>query len=128
MNNSQETHELINTTNGQTILSKFEGFLSLEEFSNIANTTIDLAKQKGVSDLVVDTRNIKAMKPELMEFLQREWFPLASAIGIKKMAMIMPVSSSGSMSVKRANSETMGIKTSNHKSLMDAMNWIDNSN
>ncbi len=127
MNNLQNTHELINTNNGQAILSKFEGFLSLEEFSSIANTTLDLARQKSISDLVVDTRNIKAMKPELMEFLQSEWFPMASAIGIKKMAMIMPLSAIGGMSVKRANSETMGIQTSNHKSLVDAVEWIDSN-
>jgi hypothetical protein len=81
--------------------------------------------------VLADARQMRAAPQEDQEWLLKDWIPRAGKAGLKHMALVLPKSALGQMTLQRIVEGTTGSKrlvsndgTSYFESVDDAKNWL----
>lgn len=112
----------------ETIVSVYQGFLSIDEFKENAQKAIDIRAEKKCKKELVNTENLEIMLKEIQEWLNDYWFPTSEKQGLRYMAFIKPKSVFGDLSVRATNaaSEMKGaIEIAYFESIEEAKEWLE---
>ena len=73
-------------------------------------------------------RKIPVYSPGMVEYVNDEWFPHVSELGLKYVAFIVPGSTIGKMSMEKAHADTKniaGIKVAHFRDAESAQSWLE---
>jgi len=83
-----------------TVLVEWEGWANSTEFAGILDAEVRALKDHGGSRLLADCRLQKVLSPADQDRADREWLPRALAAGLKRFAVVLPVSGLAGMNLK----------------------------
>ncbi len=84
---------------------KLRGFVTFEEFKRLCETIHDMMKEKTCVKVLVDLENMEVMTQQAQLYIQNDWFPISLGLGLKRMALVIPQSAFGKMSMENATKE-----------------------
>ena len=86
--------------NIQTLTVIWKGFVTLDKIRTGLEKALELYQAKGKGRWLADTSQIMPFSKEAERWMNEDWFPRAIKTGIKKMAVLIPKSTLGKMSVE----------------------------
>ncbi|MCK6588441.1 MAG: STAS/SEC14 domain-containing protein [Polyangiaceae bacterium] len=102
-----------------------------EEYRLVHETILKVVAERGSGKVLADARRMKAAPQEDQEWLMKDWIPRAGAGGLKHMAIVLPKTTLGQMTLQRLVEGTTGSKrlvsgdgTSYFESVEDARKWL----
>lgn len=104
------------------------GFIPTDEFVVIMRGTIKAFSERRLSKLLINIEELKVMKVESTEFIQKVWFPEAIAKGLKHCAFVVPKDSFGKIGMAQANAqaEREGVVVMRYfEQREEALAWLD---
>ncbi|MEM9673523.1 MAG: hypothetical protein ACFB15_12505 [Cyclobacteriaceae bacterium] len=110
----------------KAIINSFPNQLSTSDFIATCSSALEKLVEYQCNKLIADTTDLGVMGKEKQEFIQQEWFPKAIAIGLKKVAFVVPKDVFGKFGMEKANKEAEGspIDMKYFDSLEEAKEWI----
>jgi hypothetical protein len=85
---------------GATVLVEWEGWANSAEFAAMLDAGVRALKDHGGSRWLADCRLQKVLSPADQDRANREWLPRALATGLKRFAVVLPVSGLAGMNLK----------------------------
>jgi hypothetical protein len=82
----------------------FEGFLSNDEFKEIAEELHEIRRKNYSSKQINNVVNMKVLSQETQDWIKNSWFPKAKLTGLKHFAFVVPKDIFGKMSMEAVNS------------------------
>jgi hypothetical protein len=86
----------------QLVMVKWEGWADSTEFKELLEAEILALQQHRGSRLLADCRQQKVINPADQERANREWLPRALAAGLKRFAVVLPISGLAEMNIRDA--------------------------
>lgn len=108
-------------------IAQYNGFLTLEEFQSIATAVQELRDRHSSNVQLAVVENMKVLSPEIMGWINSNWFPEAVATGLEFLGFIIPKSTLAEMSMKTANKDAekeSPIDIQYFSRMEDALAWI----
>lgn len=84
----------------QAVTVVWKGFVTLDKVRTGLEKALELYQAKGKGKWLADTTQILPFGKEAERWMNEDWFPRAIAAGVKKMALLIPKSSLGKMSLE----------------------------
>ena len=107
-----------------SIISEFKGFMSFEQHKTLGINILQMASQKGVKKVIVDTSELQVIPQETQNWISTTWFPEANKTGLKAMAFLVPKSVFGKMSTESVNQKAGNITIQYFENMSLAKDWI----
>ena len=85
---------------GATVLVEWEGWANSTEFAAMLDAGVRALKDHGGSRWLADCRRQRVLSPADQDRADREWLPRALATGLKRFAVVLPVSGLAGMNLK----------------------------
>jgi hypothetical protein len=85
---------------GELVLVSWEGWANSGEFAALLEAEIHALRHHQGSRLLADCRRQKVLNPADQERANQEWLPRALAVGLKRFAVVMPVSVVAELNIK----------------------------
>jgi hypothetical protein len=79
---------------------EWEGWANSTEFASMLDAGVRALKEHGGSRWLADCRLQKVLSPADQDRADREWLPRALATGLKRFAVVLPVSGLAGMNLK----------------------------
>jgi hypothetical protein len=111
----------------QAAIGVFKGFLSTDEFKDVAKNLQKLRKENSSKKQLNNIEDMKVLSKEVREWLQGVWFPEALKTGLKYFAFVVPGDNVGKLSMKEANKEAQAnpdIEIEYFNNEADAKAWL----
>lgn len=107
-------------------LLSFKGFLTTQEFIDIAEQGHTLRSMNNSNKQLNDIEDMAVLTQDIQKYLKEIWFPKAVATGLKYFAFVVPKNVLGKMSMKGANAEAdkTGIDIQYFDNLAAAKKWL----
>jgi len=84
----------------QAVTVVWKGFVTLDKVRTGLEKALELYQVKGKGKWLADTTQIMPFGKEAERWVNEDWFPRAIQAGVKKMALLIPKSSLGKMSLE----------------------------
>lgn len=84
----------------QAVTVVWKGFVTLDKVRTGLEKALELYQAKGKGKWLADTTQILPFGKEAERWMNEDWFPRAIQAGVKKMALLIPKSSLGKMSLE----------------------------
>jgi hypothetical protein len=111
----------------QAVILAWKGFISFDKLRMGLNKGLELYQAKGGKGRwLADTSQILPFSKEAERWVNEDWFPRAIAAGLKKMALVIPKSALGKMSVESVMGKVPGteLTTAYFDSQEAAKKWL----
>ncbi|GBF52023.1 methyl-accepting chemotaxis protein signaling domain protein [Leptospira ryugenii] len=95
-----------------------------DAYQNILNKALEIIKQHNVSKWLADTRKIGLVSKQGQEWVNQEWFPIASNSSLRKMAVIVPDSALSAISIEDTTLSTGNVTLKSVPSMEAALQWL----
>jgi len=107
-------------------LLSFKGFLTTQEFVDIAEQGHSLRLSNNSKKQLNDIEDMAVLTQDVQKYLKEKWFPKAVETGLKFFAFVVPKNVLGKMSMKGANTEAdkTGIEIQYFDNLPAAKKWL----
>lgn len=107
-------------------LLSFRGFLTSQEFIDIAEKGHTLRVTNNTNKQLNDIEDMAVLTQDIQKYLKEKWFPKAVQTGLKYFAFVVPKNVLGKMSMKGANAEAdkTGIEIQYFDNLVEAKKWL----
>ncbi len=104
----------------------FQGFLTTQEFVDVAEQGHTLRSQNKSNKQLNDIEDMAVLTQDIQKYLKETWFPKAIQTGLKHFAFVIPKNALGLMSMKGANKEVdkTGIEIKYFDNLPEAKKWL----
>ena len=105
----------------------FSGYPTLPEFQAVANSILDVLQSSGSGKVLNDTTDLAVNSIEVQEWTQREWFPKATELGLKKFAFLVSKNIFGEVSAQQTNEkaeEEGAVNIKYFKAEEEAVSWL----
>ena len=83
-----------------TVVVEWEGWADSSEFAALLDAGVLALKKHRGSRWLADCRRQRVLKPEDTERAEREWLPSAVAAGLRRFAVVLPISGLAAMDIK----------------------------
>ena len=107
----------------QAVLVVWEGWANSTEFSALLDAEIKALSENGCSRLLADCRLQRILNPADQERANREWIPKAAAAGLKRFAIVLPVSDLAASHI-RQRTENSPYEVSYFDEPEKALSWL----
>ncbi|TGN19894.1 methyl-accepting chemotaxis protein [Leptospira idonii] len=95
-----------------------------ERYKEILMSALELIKQKNVTRWMADTRKMGVVTESAQNWVNVNWFPLASNSSLRKMAIVLPDSALAAMSIDDQTLKTGNVELKTLPNMDAAMAWI----
>jgi len=75
----------------QTVSVTWDGWANSAEFQAILDSEVVALEEHGATRLLADCRRQRVLNPEDQEKANHEWVPRATAAGLRRFAVVLPV-------------------------------------
>lgn len=107
------------------IACQWLGYSNFEQIKNGNEKALEFLKEKNLSKWLIDNRNAALLPKEARDWLHQEFVHKAIQGGLKKMAVILPESIFGKMSVNEIVTEIKDILfIQNFSEVEEALHWL----
>jgi hypothetical protein len=107
------------------VFVEWEGWANTAEFAALLDAEIQALTEHGCSRMLADCRRQRVLNQADQERAEREWTPRAIAAGLKRFAVVLPVSDVAAANLRsRLDSATSAIRIRYFASLDEAMEWL----
>jgi hypothetical protein len=112
------------------VVLEWRDFAYGDEYRTALNKAIQALEEKQSNKFLSDSRRMKAIPQEDQEWLLKDWVPRATKAGLKHLAIVLPKSTLGQMTLQRlaqAGPDKRFISndgTSYFEMLEDAKRWL----
>lgn len=97
----QDTYVIVSWDEStQAVTVVWKGFVTLDKVRTGLEKALELYQAKGKGKWLADTTQILPFGKEAERWMNEDWFPRAIKAGVKKMALLIPKSSLGKMSLE----------------------------
>src|SRR5216117_4394009 len=94
-----------------TVVVEWEGWANTAEFAALLDAEIKALRERGASRMLADCRRQRVLNPADQERAEREWTPRAIEAGLKRFAVVLPISDVAAANLKeRLGSATSAIR------------------
>jgi len=109
----------------RTVFVEWEGWANSTEFSALLEAEVRALEEHGGSCLLADCRRQRVLNLEDQERANREWVPKAIAAGLKKFAIVLPVSEVAAAHLRgRLETAPKTLQVGYFGSVDEAREWI----
>ncbi len=108
------------------ILVRWEGWANSTEFKELLNAEVRALKEHGGSCLLADCRLQRVLSSDDQQRANREWVPRAVEAGLKRFAVVLPVSDLAAGHIQERLSEVPGsaFEVAYFTTVEDAERWL----
>lgn len=105
---------------------EWKGFVHGTMVSDTLNRALMFFQDRRAYKWLADTGKIKALTDEDQKWINDVWFPRAFEAGVRKMALVIPESALGQMSIRRLMSKVRGgeFETAYFATAEEAKRWL----
>ena len=112
----------------KAMIVRFKGFIDFDDFKELVAYEYKTIKDQQLTKVLIDLRKIPVYSQGMAEYVNDEWFPHVSKLGVKHIAFIVPGSIIGKMSMEKAHAATKeiaGITVVHFEDTESAKNWLE---
>lgn len=95
-----------------------------EEFKETLLAGLEIAQKHGAVNWIADTRNFRVLSATLLAWNNEVWWPKANHSSLKKVALIIPESVLGAMSLDQKKFQTGNLSLNNVQNREEAIYWF----
>jgi hypothetical protein len=108
------------------VLVEWEGWANTAEFQALLDSEIKALKDHGGSRLLADCRRQRVLNPADQERANREWIPHAIRAGLKRFAIVLPISDLAADNLRERLSQVPEgtMKVAYFGSVEEARDWL----
>ena len=104
---------------------EWEGWANTAEFVALLDAEIKALRERGASRMLADCRRQRVLNPADQERAEREWTPRAIEAGLKRFAVVLPISDVAAANLKeRLGSATSAIRIHYFAAVEEAKEWL----
>ncbi|TMC36968.1 MAG: hypothetical protein E6J28_09080 [Chloroflexi bacterium] len=108
-----------------TVVVEWEGWANTAEFAALLDAEIKALRERGASRMLADCRRQRVLNPADQERAEREWTPRAIEAGLKRFAVVLPISDVAAANLKeRLGSATSAIRIHYFAAVEEAKEWL----
>jgi hypothetical protein len=85
----------------RSVVLEWRNFVFGDEYRVALNTVLKALEENRSSNVLSDSRRMKAIPQDDQDWLLKEWVPRAEKAGLKHMAIVLPKSTLGQMTLQR---------------------------
>ena len=110
----------------QLVLVQWEGWANSTEFREILDAEFRALKEHGGSGLLADCRLQRVLNPDEQVRANREWVPRVVEAGLKRFAVVLPLSDMAAGHIQERLSEIPGsaFEVAYFTTVEDATSWL----
>ncbi|WP_415381385.1 hypothetical protein [Halosimplex sp. TS25] len=110
----------------EAVVFTWDEYVSGQTFRDACGALLDAIKQNNASKSLTDTRSINAHDAEDQEWLQNDWMPRATDVGLEYTAIVHPDSVISEMDVENMmdGTEPSGVKSLLSSDMDEARQWL----
>jgi hypothetical protein len=109
------------------VFAEWKAFATSREFRGALSRALDVARERGVSKFVNDTRKLELVSDEDQRWIRYTWAPLAVEAGIKRIAVVIAQHGLSKMAIEemfRGRRETGDrLQSRTFDSVAEALKW-----
>lgn len=107
------------------VFVEWEGWANTAEFAALLDAEIKALTEHGCSRMLADCRRQRILNPADQDRAEREWTPRAIAAGLKRFAVVLPVSDVAAANLRsRLDSARSAIQIRYFGSVDEATEWL----
>jgi hypothetical protein len=110
----------------ETVMVEWQGWANSAEFSALLDAEVRALRDHRGSRLLADCRLQRVLSPADQDRADREWLPRALAAGLKRFAIVLPVSALAAMNLRdrlgKVSSDSLEIAY--FGTVQDARDWL----
>lgn len=106
---------------------RFLGFTPHAAFVNILEGEYDLVRELGLHYAIIDLRLVPVYATGSVEYVRDTWFPTVAALGMERVAFVVPDAVLGQMSMNVAHSDTASaghLSVEHFRDYDSALGWL----
>jgi stage II sporulation SpoAA-like protein len=108
-----------------TVCVEWEGWANTAEFAALLDAEITALAENGCSRMLADCRRQRVLNQADQERAEREWTPRAIEAGLKKFAVVLPMSDLAAKNIQeRLDSAQPSIRVRYFGSVEEARAWL----
>lgn len=110
----------------KVLIARWIGFLSIENIKAGCAELTSYIKQNNIKNHLSDHTRLKILSKDAQEFLGGTWFPEVSALGLKKVAVLVSDDVFAQATVNNVNKTTVGkLEMNTLPSEKQCMDWLN---
>lgn len=109
------------------VYAEWKGFATTVEFRAGLMKGLQAIREKQAVSYVSDARKIKVIVGKDQQWVNETWIPLAAAVGLKRLAIVLAGSGMGKIAVEETvslNDNERGVLSRTFTSVPQAMTWL----
>lgn len=107
-----------------TVLVEWDGWANTAEFKALLDAEVRALHDHQGSRLLADCRNQRVLNPADQERANREWAPAALAAGLRRFAVVLPVSDMAAGHLKERLSKVSDLQVGYFGTVEEAREWL----
>lgn len=108
----------------QMVLVVWEGWANTAEFHGLLDAEVQALNDHRGSRLLADCRLQRVLNPADQERANRDWIPRATEAGLKKFAIVLPVSELAASHIRERTGEARSFEVAYFDDLQQAQDWL----
>ena len=85
----------------RSVVLEWRNFVYGDEYRGALNAVLEALRTNGSNKVLSDSRRMKAISQDDQEWLLKDWVPRAGKAGLRHMAIVLPKSALGQMTLQR---------------------------
>lgn len=106
------------------VLVVWEGWANTAEFHGLLDAEVQALNDHRGSRLLADCRLQRVLNPADQERANRDWIPRATEAGLKKFAIVLPVSELAASHIRERTGEARSFEVAYFDDLQQAQDWL----
>ena len=107
-----------------TVFVEWDGWANAAEFSALLDAEVKALHDHNCSCLLADCRNQRVLNPADQDRANREWVPAAVKAGLKRFAVVLPVSDMAAGHLRERLGKVSDIETAYFTTVEEAREWL----
>jgi stage II sporulation SpoAA-like protein len=110
----------------QTVFVEWDGWANSAEFTALLDAEVRALQEHGGSRLLADCRRQRVLNPADQERADREWTPRAIGAGLRRFAIVLPVSdmAAGHLQERMGKVPPSAMQVAYFASVEEAREWL----
>lgn len=108
----------------QMVVVVWEGWANTAEFRALLDAEVQALEDHRGSRLLADCRLQRVLNPADQERANRDWIPRATEVGLKKFAIVLPVSDLAASHIRERTGEARSFEVAYFDEWEPALNWL----
>lgn len=110
----------------QLVLVVWEGWANTSEFTALLDAEVQALQEHRGSRLLADCRKQRVLNPADQERANRDWIPRAAEAGLRKFAIVLPLSDMAAAHIRQRTAETppSAFEVAYFEDVDHALDWL----